>query len=378
VPSMSGAAVTLQHLVKRYGDTTAVDDVSLEVRPGEFITFLGPSGSGKTTTLNAIAGFVHPTAGEITMDGHSLGNIRPHRREIGMIFQNYALFPHMTAAANIAYPLKQRKVAKSEIEARVASALALVGLEQLGARYPRQLSGGQQQRVAFARSVVFRPRVLLMDEPLGALDRKLREALQVEIKRIHRELGITFVYVTHDQDEALALSDRIAVFNEGKIEQVGTAAELYERPQTLFVAEFVGDSNVFRGPLADDARSLEFAGTRILLPPLATDTAGDAAVMVRPRHMILSSQDDAAGPQNALAGQVAETVYLGQSVNVVVELDVGQRAQLREPPERGLSLSIGQRVVIGWAPADAVVFVEGARVPPLEGAAESESTAAYA
>ncbi|MDT5149182.1 MAG: putative spermidine/putrescine transport system ATP-binding protein [Mycobacterium sp.] len=225
----------------------AVADVSLEIAPGEFMTFLGPSGSGKTTVLSMIAGFVSPTGGTIHIDGRDITRLKPHKRDLGVVFQQYALFPHMSVARNIAYPLQQRGLPRAEIKAKVHAALELVHLEGYSDRLPKQLSGGQQQRVAVARAVVYQPRALLLDEPLGALDKKLRDQLQREIARMHSELGMTFVFVTHDQEEALSLSDRISVFNEGRIEQVGTPIELYERPATLFVAEFLGESNVFSG-----------------------------------------------------------------------------------------------------------------------------------
>jgi putative spermidine/putrescine transport system ATP-binding protein len=240
---MHGAAIQLLDLEKRYGDVTALAGVSLDMPAGEFVTLLGPSGSGKTTTLNAIAGFLQPDNGRILVDRSPIETVPPHRRNIGMVFQNYALFPHMTVEANIAYPLKRRKVAKQELRRLVAESLALVGLDGMDKRYPRELSGGQQQRVALARALVFRPRVLLMDEPLGALDRRLRASLQLEFKRIHRELGITFVYVTHDQEEALTMSDRLAVMDQGRILQVGSPRDIYERPAERFVADFIGETN---------------------------------------------------------------------------------------------------------------------------------------
>ena len=242
-----GASITMRGLTKRYGPVTAVDAIDLDARPGEFLTLLGPSGSGKTTTLNMIAGFVDVTEGELRMDEREMTNLPPYKRNIGMVFQHYALFPHMTVEENIEYPLRQRSIAKAERHTMVAQALETVGLGDLGRRRPKELSGGQQQRVALARALVYSPRVLLMDEPLGALDKKLRDSLQLEIKRIHAELGTTFVYVTHDQDEALVLCDRIAVFNDGRIEQIGTPTELYEYPDSLFVAQFLGESSLFHG-----------------------------------------------------------------------------------------------------------------------------------
>ena len=246
-----GASVSLAGLEKRYDRVNAVAGVSLDIRSGEFLTLLGPSGSGKTTTLMMIAGFETPTAGDIAIDGKSVVGMPPYRRNIGMVFQNYALFPHLTVAENIGFPLKQRGVAKAERAKLVGEALELVHLPGYGERYPRQLSGGQQQRVALARAIVFQPRLLLMDEPLGALDKQLRENLQLEMRRLHADLGITFIYVTHDQEEALTMSDRIAVMNEGLVAQVGSPEDLYDRPCNRFVANFIGE---FELPAGDRAR----------------------------------------------------------------------------------------------------------------------------
>src|SRR5580658_2745555 len=238
-----GAAVFLSGLEKRYDNVGAVRGVSLDIRSGEFLTLLGPSGSGKTTTLMMIAGFEAPSDGDITIDGRSVVTLPPHRRNIGMVFQNYALFPHLTVAENIGFPLKQRGVDRATRARLVDESLELVRLPGYEARYPRQLSGGQQQRVALARAIVFQPRLLLLDEPLGALDKQLRESLQLEMRRLHADLGITFIHVTHDQEEALTMSDRIAVVNEGRIAQLGTPEDLYDRPCDRFVASFIGESN---------------------------------------------------------------------------------------------------------------------------------------
>src|SRR6516165_10661302 len=242
-----GAKVTLKDLEKNYDRATAVAGVSLDIHSGEFLTLLGPSGSGKTTTLMMIAGFEIPTRGDIAIDGTSVVAQPSYRRNIGMVFQNYALFPHLTAADNIGFPLKPRGIGKADRTRLVGEALELVHLSAFGGRYPRQLSGGQQQRIALARAIVFRPRLLLMDEPLGALDKQLRESLQLEMRRLHADLGITFIYVTHDQEEALVMSDRVAVMHEGLIAQVGTPEDLYDRPCDRFVASFIGESNFLRG-----------------------------------------------------------------------------------------------------------------------------------
>jgi len=238
----------LRDVIKSYdGRTNAVDGVNIAIERGEFVTLLGPSGSGKTTTLMMIAGFEHPTSGTIELAGENLTERKPYQRNIGMVFQNYALFPHMTALKNVTFPLRMRHFPRDEIEGRAQKMLDLVGLGRFAARYPRELSGGQQQRVALARGLVFNPDVLLLDEPLGALDKNLREQMQVEIKRIHREVGITMIYVTHDQTEAMTMSDRVAVFRDGRIEQLGSPLEVYDRPANRFVAEFIGDSNFFPG-----------------------------------------------------------------------------------------------------------------------------------
>ncbi|TDP90921.1 putative spermidine/putrescine transport system ATP-binding protein [Leucobacter luti] len=242
--SNRGAEIRLDGVSKHYPKSIALDDVTLTVEPGEFMTFLGPSGSGKTTTLNLIAGFTDLTTGSVRIDGKQMADVPVHKRDLGIVFQHYALFPHMSVFDNVAFPLARRKTSKSDTSRLVQEALDTAGLNGYADRYPAELSGGQQQRVALARALVFQPKVLLLDEPLGALDKNLRERLQLELRRIHREVGRTFVFVTHDQEEALTLSDRIAVFNDGRIEQVGTAKELYEQPASLFVAGFIGESTM--------------------------------------------------------------------------------------------------------------------------------------
>jgi putative spermidine/putrescine transport system ATP-binding protein len=360
-----GAALALRGVVKRYGDQAAVDRVSLDIEPGEFVTFLGPSGSGKTTTLNMIAGFADVDEGEIDMDGRGISALPAHRRNIGMVFQHYALFPHMTAAANVAFPLKQRKVRGTELDERVARALEVVRLEGFADRYPRQLSGGQQQRVALARAMVFEPRVLLMDEPLGALDKKLREWLQLEIKRIHGELGITFIYVTHDQEEALVLSDRIAVFRDGRIEQLGTAEELYERPQTLFVAEFLGDSNLFPGRVAGGGDAVEVIGQRYR-PHARGDSrlpqGSPAVVVVRPERMRVADGDT---EENTLDAVVRQVIYLGSSRRLELEFADGRHGQLREPSNAAHALSAGDAIRVGWAAQDGVLVPDDGHADDL-------------
>jgi putative spermidine/putrescine transport system ATP-binding protein len=328
-PKSSGAAVVLEKVRKSFGAVTAVDDVSLAIEPGEFITLLGPSGSGKTTTLMMIAGFDHPTHGEIYIDGSPIVGVPPYRRGIGMVFQSYALFPHMTVAENVGFALKQRGAGKASIAERVAKTLDIVRLRGYEARYPRQLSGGQQQRVALARAIIFQPRVLLMDEPLSALDKQLREELQLEMKRLHQQLGITFIYVTHDQREALIMSDRVAVMNEGRIEQAGSPSDLYDRPANRFVAGFIGESNFFDGEVtAVNGRdvAVRIAGTEVIAVSERAPAIGAHVVLaVRPEK--IGFRDGAApGPQarlNALEALVRDVAFVGDMHRYVLEIAPG-------------------------------------------------------
>ncbi len=305
--TMEGApAVRLEDVVKRFGDVVAVDGVTLDVRPGEFFSLLGPSGSGKTTCLRMIAGFEHPTEGRILLDGRDVSDLPPFERDVNTVFQDYALFPHMTVAENVGYGLMVRKISRPERERRVAGALAMVRLEGFGGRKPGQLSGGQRQRVALARALVLRPKVLLLDEPLGALDLKLRQAMQIELKEIQQEVGLTFIYVTHDQEEALTMSDRLAVFDRGRIEQIGSPAEVYEAPATAFVAGFIGVSNVLDGEPAE-----RIAGD-------------DHPFTIRPEKIAIVPLDARVDDTHCTAtGRVREVVYLGAVTRYVVELDVG-------------------------------------------------------
>ena len=300
-------AVRLEGLEKRFGDVAAVAGIDLEIADGEFFSMLGPSGSGKTTTLRMIAGFELPTAGRVLLHGHDVTRLAPFERDVNTVFQDYALFPHMTVAENVAYGLLVRKVPKSERETRVAEALRMVRLEGYDRRKPGQLSGGQRQRVALARALVNRPRVLLLDEPLGALDLKLREEMQLELHQIQNEVGITFIYVTHDQEEALTMSDRIAVFNRGRIEQVGAPAEVYERPATKFVAGFVGTSNLIGG-----AAAAAITGT----PGLFT---------VRPEKIRIADPETPVGDdEHGASGRIRSVVYLGPDTRYHVALDAGE------------------------------------------------------
>ncbi|GEO86847.1 MULTISPECIES: ABC transporter ATP-binding protein [Alphaproteobacteria] len=356
----AGAAIDIWGASKFYGDFTALDDVSLRIQPGEFMSFLGPSGSGKTTTLNLIAGFTSLSAGNIRLDERSIGNLPAHKRNIGVVFQHYALFPHMTVAANVAYPLRQRNMSKAEREKRVHEALAKVKLETFADRYPSALSGGQQQRVALARAMVFAPPLLLMDEPLGALDKKLREVLQLEIKRIHRELGSTFVYVTHDQEEALVLSDRIAVFNKGRIEQVGTSEELYMHPKTLFVGQFIGESSVLRGPyrVINDATAMAI-GDKDVVVAMMPETTGAHAILLRPDAVAVQRIGTGIvnDRTNILSGTVREKLYLGSSAKYEVALPNGMIVTSRMPPQ-GSAFDLGERVEIAWRPEDGILLAD--------------------
>jgi putative spermidine/putrescine transport system ATP-binding protein len=333
---MEGRAVRLQGLRKTFGETVAVDGVDLEIRDGEFFSMLGPSGSGKTTVLRLIAGFETPTEGRIELAGQEVTGLAPFERDVHTVFQDYALFPHMTVEQNVAYALKIRKVPKAERLRQAREALAQVRLEGYGSRRPAQLSGGQRQRVALARALVGRPRVLLLDEPLGALDLKLREQMQLELKALQREVGITFVFVTHDQEEALTMSDRIAVFRQGRLEQVGTPAEIYERPATSFVASFVGTSNLLGGEAA--RRVLGTDGTHSIRPEKIR-VLKESAIADEPGHATAT-------------GTVAEVVYLGDSTRFLVDLDAGGRLtalqQNLETSAEDVAAFRGARVRLAW------------------------------
>jgi putative spermidine/putrescine transport system ATP-binding protein len=350
----------LTGLVKSYdGHSNAVDGIDLEIARGEFVTLLGPSGSGKTTTLMMIAGFERPTGGTIELDGHDLAHSKPYQRNIGVVFQNYALFPHMTASRNIAFPLKMRHVAAAEVARRVGAALALVGLERFADKHPRELSGGQQQRVALARGLVFDPDVLLLDEPLGALDKNLREQMQVEIKRIHREIGITMVYVTHDQTEAMTMSDRIAVFNAGKLEQVGRPLDIYNRPATRFVGEFIGDSNFFAARV-DEARpgwlEIDGIGPARLADGGAAPPAGAVDLLVRPERLKLV--EPGATTLNTFDMTVGTIVNYGDSV-LAIGTTAGRPLRMRIAGTPPAALQEGAMVTVGWDPRDGHVVARG-------------------
>ena len=334
VPEEDGlAAIELVSVEKEFTagghDVRAVEHVDLRIAEGEFFSLLGPSGCGKTTTLRMIAGFEEPTSGQILLHGRDMVGVPPFRRDVNMVFQQYALFPHMDVFENVAFGLRRKKVAKDEIARRVAEALALVELEGREKRRPRQLSGGQQQRVALARALVNRPRALLLDEPLGALDLKLRQAMQLELKRIQREVGITFVYVTHDQEEALTMSDRLVVMNACRIEQLGSPRELYEYPATRFVANFIGTSNILTGRLERKGDAWALAGLgpdqRVLLTEAGETSQGqEVELAVRPEKMVLRGEHDPPPPDRcALRVTVTEVVYLGTSTQYRTVTDAG-------------------------------------------------------
>ena len=360
-PSGEDIAVALDGVTKCFGKIIALDNVSLQVRRGELITLLGPSGCGKTTLLNLVAGFLKPEHGEILIDGALVTDVPTHRREIGIMFQSYALFPHMTVAGNVGYGLKMRRIAKPEIARRVADTLALIKLDGLDDRKPRQLSGGQQQRVALARALVIRPKVLLLDEPFSALDRNLRASMQVEVKEIVRKLGVTTIFVTHDQGEALSLSDKIAVITQGHIRQIGTAADIYHRPADRFVASFVGDVNVLRARLeriAGAIATVALGPAHLQVPSrmLEGAAAGTAVdLFLRPEELRVAE----AGAPVAANGVVAAQIYQGGHVDLYVDVpeSVTGRVLLRVPGQDATARwPAGTRVGIVFASDKGIAF----------------------
>ncbi|SAK51721.1 ABC transporter ATP-binding protein [Caballeronia ptereochthonis] len=339
-------------IAKRYGESVALEPTDLAVQAGEFLTLLGPSGSGKTTLLQMISGLVTPSAGRIEIDGRDVTHVEPGKRGIGMVFQSYALFPHMSVWDNVAYGLRMRRKSREEVRAAVDDALSMVRMTEYARRFPKELSGGQQQRIALARCFAYRPSVILLDEPLGALDKKLREHMQSEIRRLHKELGATFVYVTHDQDEALTLSDRICLMNQARIEQVGTPADLYDRPATRFAAGFIGHSNLLEGAL-DDTRGasgepiLLAAGGRIPLPV----NAMGASVTPAARHTLLVRPEAPriVEPQSGFVdGTISDVVFFGSDTRVQLAMNDGSALTVR--CERSLTPRIGDKVGLVWDP----------------------------
>ncbi len=337
------------------GKLLVVKDLNLDIAEGEFITMLGPSGSGKTTCLMMLAGFETPTNGEIYLDGNPISNIPPHKRGIGMVFQNYALFPHMTVYENLAFPLKVRKMLKDEIDKKVDKALSMVSLTGFENRMPGQLSGGQQQRVAVARALVFDPAVVLMDEPLGALDKNLRESMQYEIKHIHESIGVTVVYVTHDQSEALTMSNRIAVFNDGKVQQLSSPDKLYEEPVNSFVAEFIGENNRFDGEILDISNGVckvKIGAGEILANPISVKSKGEkTTVSIRPERALINPKDKM---DNSHKGKIEEVIYHGDHTRVRINLLNNSEFILKVPnSSENLDIKLGNEINIGWNSKDA-------------------------
>jgi spermidine/putrescine transport system ATP-binding protein len=350
--------VELQKVSKRFGEVIAVDLVSLSVLQGEFLTLLGPSGCGKTTLLRMIAGFEMPDEGRVVLGGREVTHLSPHQRDVTTVFQHYALFPHLSVFENVAFGLERRHVTRDEIKRRVAIALDMVRLGELDDRRPSELSGGQQQRVALARALVVEPRVLLLDEPLAALDLKLRKQMQIELKGLQRRLGISFVYVTHDQEEALTMSDRIVVMNAGHIEQIGRSEEIYERPLTEFVAGFIGLSNIIEGRVEEgtgELSTISVGNARICAPAIGIKPGQRVRVLVRPEKISLSS-DIAA---NALSGKIDSAVYLGESTQWRISIENGQTLTVLEQnrqPFQSAQARIGQMVWASWEPESAVIL----------------------
>jgi spermidine/putrescine transport system ATP-binding protein len=346
---LSTPDVRLDRVVKRFDDVVAVDGISLEIPSGAFFALLGPSGCGKTTTLRMLGGFEEPSEGTIYLGEHDVTGLPPYRRDVNTVFQSYALFPHLSIFENVAFGLRRKGVGRAELRSRVGDALELVDLAGYGERRPRQLSGGQAQRVALARALVNHPRVLLLDEPLGALDLKLRKQMQLELKRIQHEVGITFVHVTHDQEEAMTMADQIAVMNRGRIEQLGAPTDLYERPATAFVAGFLGVSNLLAGVVAGEDRVRLDDGTDVRLP--LGGRSGRVAVGVRPEKVRLG-----AGAVNELPGTVTETAYVGVATQVIVTTPAGIVSVFAQNTEAGaVPPAPGSHVTLSWSPESTFV-----------------------
>lgn len=353
--------VIFEQVVKRYGDFTALQSLDLRIAEGEFLTLLGPSGCGKTTTLRLIAGFILPSEGQIYLGDAEITHLAPQDRNIGMVFQDYALFPHLTLAENIAFGLVERGMGKAGVTARVKELLELIELPDVGDRYPAQISGGQRQRIAVARAVAYAPRVLLMDEPLGALDLKLRETMQVELRRLQQELGITAIYVTHDQSEAMSMSDRIAVMNHGVLEQVGTAQEIYARPSTKFVAGFVGQINFLEGRVVEhsgDEVSVEAHGTPIRARGSTPFALGaTATVAIRPERLTIRAAGARVEGGNHIEGSVEAFSYAGNLVQTTIRMRGGMRLTSECRPDE-ITCRIGDTVVAAWGIDDSLLLRE--------------------
>jgi spermidine/putrescine transport system ATP-binding protein len=350
--------VELSNVTKRFGEMTAVDSVTLRIGGGEFLTLLGPSGCGKTTLLRMIAGFELPDRGRVLLAGQDVTDLAPYRRDVTTVFQQYALFPHLDVSRNVAFGLERRRVPRDEINRRVQKSLEMVRLAGLDRRFPSELSGGQQQRVALARALVLEPRVLLLDEPLAALDLKLRKEMQTELKGLQRRLGISFIYVTHDQEEALTMSDRIVVMNAGRVEQVGSAKEIYERPRTEFVAGFIGQSNIVEGTvesIADGQTTISLGNARLQALANGVEPGDRVRMMIRPEKIKMVAGNAGA----ALAGSIESIVYLGESTQWKVLIEGGQLITVvrqNHDPFDPTHVQIGQSVSLSWDPASAVIL----------------------
>ena len=358
--AVGGATLHLEDLTKKYGSVVAVERANMVVQSGEFITFLGPSGSGKTTTLSMVAGFTTPSEGDIRLDGNSTVTTPVHKRNIGMVFQNYALFPHLSIAENIAFPLKMRGVAKAQIADKVEAAMAQVRLKGFGDRKPKQLSGGQQQRVALARAMVFEPNLILLDEPLGALDARLREEIKIELKQLHHRIGATILFVTHDQEEALTLSDRIAVFNEGKIVQMGSPDELYDSPKDPFVADFIGEANQLDGRIVHlngDRTLLDVNGTKIIGQLRDGFEKPETAASYTLRYERIAIGEAAASRENAFEAEVEEFLYSGGTTKILFRLNPETTIAARVPQHLlTRKVTAGERIRIGWNASDMLLI----------------------
>jgi spermidine/putrescine ABC transporter ATP-binding subunit len=351
--------VSITGISVAYGDTMPVRNLSLDIQAGEFLSLLGPSGCGKTTTLRAVAGFVAPSAGDIRIGGQSVVNIPPNQRSIGMVYQNYALFPHMTVAENIAFGMKMRGFPRAEIAQRIPQLLAQLQLSPFGQRYPKQLSGGQQQRVALARALAFNPGVLLLDEPLAALDKQLRGDMQFELRKLQREVGITTIFVTHDQEEALSLSDRIAVLHEGKILQVGTPHEVYKFPCCRFVAEFIGEANMLQSLVVGSGRDamLQIDGIAEKHRLSSAHDSGTVSILLRPEKLHLHTVGEAApAGHNAIPGRIVNSVFVGTSIKYQVQIGSGRLLRVDSQADRERPADIGDEVVLSWIADDARLF----------------------
>ncbi len=352
--------VKINNVVKRFGDFTALHELNLEIEEGEFLSLLGPSGCGKTTTLRLIAGFIQPTRGNIILGGEDVTMVAPQHREIGMVFQDYALFPHMTIADNIGFGLRERGYPKAQTATRVADLLDLIHLSDVGDRYPAEVSGGQQQRIAVARAVAYPPKVLLMDEPLGALDLKLRETMQIELRRIQQELKITTVYVTHDQTEAMSMSDRIVVMNTGRIEQIGSAEDIYNYPQTRFVADFVGQINLLDAEITGCEGEFLIAqtlGCQVRVPKGDGQLSGKVSIAVRPEHLQLVDVGAQNSDLNVISGKLSGRTFAGNLTRLFI--DVGEETQMIvEVRPQNAPSEIGASLKIGWHPQDSRILTD--------------------